>query len=759
MKLNWRGKEYEFINRTLTASKDKTGAGAKVTIDKNIYAFDTESVALPDRYEPICYQVADPRNESYLKYIPPKAKALELFLDDFIRRYSWIELDTHYAFMYAHNLLYDWNQLIKHYPDLLAMSRTGIGFKEDYKIYETDEYSVILRKGGLFTGTAPHFTIQVKFSKREWFDLMFRDTFSFFPVSLGKLTKQLGLVEKLERQEGLGKIDFRDLPDNDPAKIYFEKYANIDAIGTRMTAEKIRELHEHAGMQRIRVSAPGYAINKLYTGIPEGTKIVAGSDDPTIMQLIIDSYAGGRTGGIYHGKIDNLTVVDFHSSYPASMTTLPSFSPTMEYIRHPEPETITLDELNEMLDECHLFIKIDGEETDALYPCLLKSVKGKLVPVYGKFQDITTTGVELAVGLRSGTLKIGKIKELVLLVEMEEPEILPFKVFAEDSYTRKATSEKDSPDYLSSKLELNSSYGKLIESRTETPVDDNVGDIILPYIEGAETDFGHIYYEEYVNTLREDSEKTFEEIYPDLMESIIEQFGEDDLKYANFKKLSLTKLEYGRYVLPAGASLITGTSRARLVAGAKATKAKYWDTDSLFIYKFDKDRLKPELDRASEWLPKFVQPLTIGDGLGEFGIEIENASGYLAGTKRYYLQAFNKDGSPQLDKEGKPIIKEALHGIPTAPYNIAGDMIKALATGSNFKYEGRQRPKGVKETKDANEIGRFFSRKYESQFHLDDRLNWTKTDAGYIGTVKTIFEIEEENKTHERLQAPICKSS
>lgn len=735
MIVNWRNKKYKFTPRTLVASKDKEGAGAKVTIDANIYAFDTESVSLPDRYEPLCYQLAGPDNKATITYLPERARTLEIIIDEFVRRFSWIEYDRHYCFMYAHNLAYDWNQIIKQYPDLLAISRTGIGFKEDYLIYEKEDYQVILRKGGLFVGSAPHFTIQVKASKREWFDLMFRDTFSFFPVSLGRLTKDLGLVEKLERQEGLGQVDYRTLPDDDPDKIYFEEYAKIDAVATRLTAEKIRELHSHAGMSRIRVSSPGYAINKLYHSVPEGTEIVNGSDDPEIMQLVLDSYAGGRTGGVFHGQVDNITVLDFHSSYPASMVTLPSFAPTMEYIKHPEPESLTTDELLEMIDECHLFARVDGEETDSKYPALIRSVNKKLVPVFGKFEGIATTGVELSVGIRSGSLRIDRITELVLLVEMEEPAVLPFKEFVLDAYERKANAPKGSPDYLSAKLELNASYGKLIESRSETSVSDEVGNIILPYIEGQETEFGHIYYKEYIDSIREDSERTFIEYYPELVDGILDALEGDSISYANFNTLSLTNLEYGRYVVPAGASLITATSRARLLAMMKGTGALYWDTDSIFIRGFDLDRLTPELARASEWLPAFVLPLSIGEALGELDAEILNASGYLAGTKRYYLEG--------VDEDGNRVEKRALHGIPTAPFDIAGEMIKSLATGENFKYEGRQRPKGVKETKKADEVGRFFSRTYEAQFHLDTRLDWEEAPGGWVGKVKEMSEIEK----------------
>lgn len=742
MIVKWREKEYTFNVRTLEAGKDKEGKGAKVTVDKNIYAFDTESVVLPDRYEPMCFQISSPIDGEKLVYFKEREKALEKFIEFFIQRYSYLEFKNHYCFMYGHNLVYDWLQLIKHYPDLIAIARTGIGLKEDYEIYKTDEYTVTLRKNGLFTGTAPHFTINVKFSKREWVDIMFRDTFSFFPSSLKKLSKDLGLEEeKMDRQEDIGKRDYRKEGDSED-KQYFEKYSKVDALCTRLVGERIRELHKHAEMQRIRVSAPGFAINYLYHILPEGFQIVNGVNDEEIMQLILDTYAGGRTGGVYHGKVENLTVIDFHSSYPASMVSLPSFTQTMEYFNIPNPENIPLEELMEIIEETHCFMDIDGEETDMTYPSLIQSTKGKLYPVRGKFKNIKTTGVEACVGLKEGTLKIERLNKLVVLIETKEPFKYPFREFAESAYDRKKTSENGSSEYTSAKLVLNASYGKLIESRSETPIAENVRNIVLPVVPGMETEFGHMYYKKYIDSLNVDSEETFEELYPSIVDEILNNFEDVEMDYKNFEKLSLTKLEYGRYVIPAAASLITGTSRARLSALNKCTRSIYWDTDSSFIRNFNPNTISKTLAYGTSLLPGFVIPLTIGDNLGELGIEIENASGYLAGTKRYYLHndihrnCEDRSNCKECQYKKKCKVKQALHGIPTAPYDQAENMIKNLATGSEYKYKGRERPTGVKETKDINEIGKFKSKEYAAQFHLDNRLDWIETPGGWIGTVK-----------------------
>lgn len=724
MKLKWRRKEFSFSPRILKGARDSFEKGSRINVTAPIFAFDTESVGMEDRYEPICFQVADPGGNMFMEWIPPRGDALRLFLDWWIRRYSWEAYTHKHVFMYAHNLVYDWGQLIKTRPDLIAIARTGIGLPEDLDLWETEDYRVTLRKDGLFCGSAPHFTISVAQSHRERVEIHFRDTFSFFPASLDRITKDLGLTPKLPRPEGIGRVDYRTLEAGDPELESFIAYALVDPEATRQTAERIRQLHEGAGMARIRVSSPGYAINKLLHVIEEGTEILTGDNDPETMQLILETYAGGRTGGVYHGEVEGVSVLDFHSSYPASMTALPSFSPEMAYFKHPAPEELDPDELREILRDVPAFLRIDGEETDHKYPALITSHDGKLFPVAGAFTGLATTGVEVYGGLMSGSLRVDRVTDLILLLEATPDPYLPFREFVLSAYGRKESAPKDSPDYVSAKLELNSSYGKLIESRDETPVPDEVGYIILPYLAGDETEFGKIYYQEWIESLSPESSRTFLQRLEPLIESITDELGED-LKTATFRTLSLTKLQYGRYAIPAAASLITAISRARLRLAMVCLDALYWDTDSVFINEPDPcpEKINAALSKAREWLPRYTPPVSFGDHLGELGIEIVNASGYLAGTKRYYLTG--EDGS----------IKKALHGIPSAPHDEAENMLHALATGHGYEYTGRARPLTVNEAKGPEQIGRFDSRDYAAQFHLDDRLEWEQIPGGWIGKV------------------------
>jgi hypothetical protein len=71
MLLKWRGKEYDFENRALPAFKDKD---TNADIDAPIFAFDTESVQLTDRYEMICFRFPR-RGAANVLYICSRAPA------------------------------------------------------------------------------------------------------------------------------------------------------------------------------------------------------------------------------------------------------------------------------------------------------------------------------------------------------------------------------------------------------------------------------------------------------------------------------------------------------------------------------------------------------------------------------------------------------------------------------------------------------------------------------------------------------------
>lgn len=740
IKIKWRDDEYDFFPRVINGGGDKESNLSNVHAP--IFGADTESVQLDDRYEPQCFTFSDSIGQDHIVYLRQNDFALKSFLSFIVAEYSDMLQHNNQAFIYFHNLEYDWLQLVKNDKRLLEIARIGVGLTADMKLFRIGNYNIILKKDGIFSGSAPHFTIRFE-ARKGGCNVHFRDTFSFFPGSLAKVSKDLKLDDKMDRQEDLGFRDWRDVED-DPNKAYFEEYAKLDAKNTRGIGEAIRSLHLSAGMHRIRASAPSYAIARVFQLMGPDRSITTGSHDESVMQLIFDTYRGGRTGGIYHGAIKDLSVLDFHSSYPASMLALPSFSGNMAYI---SIDDLRLENVLPILEETgNAFLRVSGTETDPHYPALITTHNGKLTPVYGEFRNIATTGVELLVGIKSGTLEISEIHECVVLLDMDEKPYLPFKEFALSSYGRKANAEKGSVMYTSAKLELNSSYGKLIESRNQTLVGATDYAQYFPYIEGMEKDFGNYYYQKYIEAL--EAGQTLEEIYDEIIQEVYDGFPESvrgTMRNKMFGDFSTSGRIYGRYVIPAAASLITATSRARLCGAMKVLKALYWDTDSVFISRpingpTDLDQINIELAESDGWFPKNVKPLRIGDELGDLDAEITGATGYLAGIKRYYLAT----------QEGKK--KSAIHGIPALKRESTEDVIRALATGENYKYDSKPRPLKAKEAKNPSEIGSFRTKSYRSDFHLDERLQWEKTDDGYIGSVKPFVEMGVKELTDEEYQ-------
>jgi len=493
-------------------------------------------------------------------------------------------------------------------------------------------------------------------------------------------------------------------------------------------AEEIRKLHQTIGIQKIRVSAPSYAVAYLLHTTPRGTAFITGPDDPGIMQLVVDAYSGGRSGGILHGPVTGLSVYDIHSSYPASMTTLPSFSETMVYERL-NPSEYTSAELLEIINTVPCFLRVSGIETDTKYPALIQNIKKNLTPVSGQFRDVPTTGIEFAVGVNSGSIIEWSISEMVILLETDDNALRPFRDFAISAYTRKQNSEKDTPEYTSAKLVLNSSYGKLIESRTETHIAADDEGIMLPCDSDNLLKWANTYFTDYVAAqLDEPGCDYYERVKGDL-EAIAATIPESQLAWIPLGILNLQKLEYGRYAIPAAASLITATSRARLCVAMRALGAVYWDTDSIFIYSGDIESMNDSLRYASEWLPSYAQPVTIGDALGDLGSEIQNASGYLAGVKRYWLW----DGT--YNKDGEKNAKTAIHGMAGLRWEERESALRNLATGAGLTYTSKARPITPKSAKDSGALGRFESKEYEPEFRLDPRLSWEYVDGAYVGSV------------------------
>jgi hypothetical protein len=186
----------------------------------------------------------------------------------------------------------------------------------------------------------------------------------------------------------------------------------------------------------------------------------------------------------------------------------------------------------------------------------------------------------------------------------------------------------------------------------------------------------------------------------------------------------------------------------------KCLKAIYWDTDSTFVQDLPHDVAAVNLMLAPSlnWLTENVVPVMVGDELGMLDFEMWEGRGFLAGTKRYYLE-----GLPLDKKTGEKNIKRATHGIPALNKKEVPRIIEDLATGKDTKYTSKERPKKAKESKRQEEIGSFESKGYTPKFHLDERLEWVKDGQAWIGIVKPFEEMGVETLSEADYQKHLEK--
>lgn len=746
MKLNYRGNDYTFWGRELLPGKPGS-------ITNIINAFDTESVRTTKAWECQLISYSHPGGECH-KFVDPNEIPLLILFNIIFSinpRTNAPKKEQPVYYVYAHNLEYDWSQLIKNCPALYELTRTGQVVKP--LTLKLGGYEIKFVRG-VFQGSSPFLSLEIN-KDGTGATLELRDTAGFYKTSLAKLAKTFNIPDKLTSKD-LGQIDFRNVPDTDPDKKLFIDYVERDAYITRMVAEEIRKLHLLFNFNKLKVSGPAFAAAGLVSEVPQDQAIITNKGNKVALQLALDAYRGGRTGGVYHGPVKDMWVYDIHSSYPAAMRSLPSFSTMTEVITRDDKDgPIKHAWAMAMLKEypCTL-LRISGEETDPKYPTLVTTLPdGKLCPVYGKFENLATTGPEVLAGIMTGGLTNVTFHQVIIYFDRKGA-TSPFKNFVDKAYELKANSEKDSPPYTAAKLLLNSGYGKLIESHKgiKARLKENVTVFICEPTElekkskkNIKHEQAQMYYRMYIDALSKGQPPG----------AVINHYTKSMINAGLFKKgewvpindLQLNDHEFGFYVTPPAAALVTGIARARLYLGIKYCQALYWDTDSIFTPKHPKEVERILAAIPAGALPAGVIPVTFGPGLGEYGIDLPAANGYLSGVKRYHLthKKYNwpTNDAPQPQEPVTEKVKMAIHGMPNMPKEKSLLAIKALATGADFSYKEKPSPIGVKSAS-LDMAGVFLNEEelsqVESKFFLDMRLKW-EGDGPWSGEVIPYLEI------------------
>lgn len=294
-------------------------------------------------------------------------------------------------------------------------------------------------KWDVFCG-ARHFAFVTKGKTR----VMVLDTFAFFPTSLAKVAKTLGLsVGKMNPPAGLGE---RRLTGHG-----FEEYAKRDAVLAREVGERILAFQRDLDVP-ISVTGPqmsGRAFRRHY--LHAGECIGFPPDAVEIASRL--SYHGGKNGLYCVPGWYDCTELDISSAYPYAMTLVPgllegSYTFTHQYEGAEVPGVY--------LVRCHV--------RDCRWPCFLDEdgIKVKPGPWHG-----WVTSWELSSAIANAEVDVDSVQGWV---RRDWSRRRPLREYVQHYYGLKNRTPKADPYYSFYKVTmLNSLYGKFIQAIDEAP--------------------------------------------------------------------------------------------------------------------------------------------------------------------------------------------------------------------------------------------------------------------------------------------------
>ncbi len=626
----------------------------------------------------------------------------------------------HMVPVYCHNWEYDFSMIVKSAPEAWKnQAKNNLfypGFTDTVKIEKRDWELKVDR--GHMIGNAPTLTVIMR-RKNAGIRLQLLDTFPFFPKALASVAKDIGL-EKGDRLSVIG-VDWRAKTYDEKIKAKnevgesvtitkrdFEDYAKHDAELVWALAKRIINLHEIEGLTKLAVSGAGYAAKVMMRNL--SAPFTGGYGGRDAVQLALDAFHGGRSGRLVHGAVSGASIYDFRSSYPSIQTRLPALH--SDYSLVYKHRNMPVSEFLCMAKQYHGFARVSGEERDARYPSLLSAdKKGSIRPIVGMFENAPVTVAEVYMGVVFGGLKLSYINEAIFYAPVvERDNARPFGEFIERAWNRKNSYPKGSIEYDAAKIQANSGYGKMIEHRgSKMLVMDEIQiPLRLPGIDGEN-----------------DARNFFLQYHPDFWHDAVEEWSkqcERIIGYTYLRKLLNTKPEFGYYAVPQYAAWITGHAHARLVLMMRLFEAVKWDTDSVTTLLSSQEVRRRIGDFNDNLLPDYIQPLSIGNELGELDMEARNMIGVILGNKRYYLEGEIKKGDKWVTG-----FKEGHHGLP----GVRREDIKSVLLQSVAEYEPKAKPVKIRSARDWNEVGTFVvgsrnSHTVKPQFVEDEKQDWGK---------------------------------
>lgn len=399
-----------------------------------VIGFDTEA----ENGRPFMIQFSLPdesEEQAHLFRVKPrKHEALRVFMDVIHN----VCTSRHREYLvFGFNLTYEFTQLFGDVPPWLALESDWelvYHWNEipndpitDYLIKVANNKRHFLR----IRNTRTHVTISVY------------DAASFFPTSLDKAAKAIGIEGKTEKRTVFTRRAARSKT--------FQEYARRDAFITRRLGEQIVAWHEQYDV-RTCISAPHFAASVFRRRYL--TDVIPTAKPEELEQYGLYAYHGGKNG-YYRDRpmeISDVYNLDIRSAYPEAMRQLPNI------------ESASWDRIEGYEPNSHAVYRVKGEYD----PCLfrgLQTIGGSWRVPAGPVETYIT-GYELDEIIRRGEFRIIECDGYAMHGESGGP----LTDYVNEFYEQKRTAN-DPTIRLLAKLFLNSLYGKFFQ---KVPIDHEV---------------------------------------------------------------------------------------------------------------------------------------------------------------------------------------------------------------------------------------------------------------------------------------------
>lgn len=592
-----------------------------------------------------------------------------------------------------YNLEYDIQRLFLGNSDFFKIAKVNIeGMKILIDGYEIENVHMVL------TGSAPHFSWIVRKDNRIM-RLYAIDIWGYLKQGLAESAKALGVIDKIDIDKSYFHIPFEELSDEQLNEL--REYGKRDPKTTREIYLMLLEILSSFSPAVITKkgilppSAPAAAARIAFSQM-DGDYLR--QSPKWAVELALSSYSGGLVFSRVRGAVSNILVGDRNSAYPTMMTLLPD-PEKITYISRIKPN---IDELIGKIGFCRASFVHHGKFIPFVttWDGSARSNHG-----IGNYHKQAISIYELAAGYLTGQITDITVHEAVYLSYEKDAESSGFLYdFVMKYHKMKNENEKGSPLYLLAKLLMNSLYGKLIEMRSPET-------LILP------KSVSMLRVPESWNYRIAKNDDFRNRFYTCLVQS---GFGLDELlqEFPSFHEDSFVKLETlvestelkaGTFFFPFYASLITAGQRAWMSVYTYFTKAFLADTDSAFT-PLSLDEFKVSIQKADEITSLIgVGRCQIGNALGDIDIEIQDASGYIAGIKQYALK--DKKGKEKIAHHAitSPDLSDTEH--PKDMKNLFfAKVIEHLSKGESVTYQEKARPIKIRSALlRGGDYGKFFS--------------------------------------------------